>query len=186
MKKNNKIHIYYVLLGIGIGLVLASVINIISPNVKIKEYTDEEIIQRARELGMHDLEEIIERNSGIDGDNKDKELDQASNQVDTNIGSSDVPDENTDNADNSNSKIKEEIKKTVDKSDSEKYVEFEVKEGDSSQKVINNLYEANIIDDKEVFNKDIIRRKSRRKIHFGKFKIPLGVDNDTIIDILTK
>lgn len=203
MKNNKKKHIYYVLLGIGIGLVLGSVIHMISPNVKVREYTDEEIIQKARELGMHNLDEIIEMNNQLSSDNKENPQNENSNQKNTNVENSNMPDtkeesnikENTleskqepniDNANNGDSKITEEVKKDVNESNSVEYLEFDVNEGDSSEKVINNLFEASIIDNKEEFTKAVIRRNSGRKVHFGNFKIPIGADYDTIIDILTK
>ena len=92
---------------------------------------------------------------------------------------------NTDKNDNSNSKKTKEPKNDLTKSKVEKYVKFEIKEGQGSEKVINNLYEANIIDNKEEFTKTVYKRKMARKIHYGKFKIPVGADYDTIIDILT-
>ena len=65
-------------------------------------------------------------------------------------------------------------------------VSFEVKKGDSSETIINNLFNANIIDSKEKFIQVVIKRKAGRKLHYGIFEIPKVVDYDTLIDILIK
>lgn len=175
MKKNNKAHIYYLLLGIGIGLVLGSIINFVSPNVEYKEYTEEEIREKARGLGMYELDEIFEMNDRFN---------QGSN---TNVENQSLTSEDNDvNEENENKT--EEKNETKDKkvAESEEYIEFRIKEGESSKTVINNLFEANIIEDKEKFTDLIYEKKMARKIQYGLFKIPVGADYNTVIEILTR
>jgi len=69
----SKSKIYYLLLGIGIGIVITSSIYFVTPNEKYKEYTNEEIIKRAKELGMVSLKERI---SIEDKDNQPSEQDE--------------------------------------------------------------------------------------------------------------
>lgn len=205
--KNNKTQIYYILLGIGIGLVIGSIVSIISPNVEYLDYTDKEIKQKARELGMYELDEIIEMNNKLNND-KEKgnekeqkstkeqslESDNTKEAADTKekvnkkekIESEEEKDnDNWKNIEADNIENHKEIEKDISESNKLEYIEFKVEKGDPSEKVINNLYRAKIIDDKEEFIKKVIERDAGRKIHFGKFKIPVGVDYDTLIDILT-
>ncbi|SHJ55846.1 hypothetical protein [Paramaledivibacter caminithermalis] len=201
--KKNKIYVYYILLGVGIGLALGSIINMMSPNIKVREYTDEEIVKRARELGMRSLDEIIEinkefRNSSDNTQNHNSN--NENNEEKPQVQNSNTPDpeheKNTKEktlqsrqkgkAYNYDSQNNEEIKKDIKDSKAIEYIEFEIREGDSSEKIIDNLFDAKIIDDKEQFTKAVVRRKAGRKIHYGKFKIPVEADYDTIIDILTK
>lgn len=203
--KNNKTQIYYILLGIGIGLVIGSIVSIISPNVEYVEYTDKEIKQKARELGMYDLDEIIEMNNKL---NNDKEKGNEKEQKSTKEQSfeaddtkevaeikekleseqendNDIINNDEESTEVNNTETQKEIEKDINEANELEYIEFEVEKGDSSEKVINNLFKANIIYSKEEFTKKVVERKAGRKIHFGKFKIPVEVDYDTLIDILT-
>ncbi|SHI03084.1 endolytic transglycosylase MltG [Sporanaerobacter acetigenes] len=54
-----KLKIVYMILGIGIGIILTSFVFAMKPNVKYKEYTNEEIMDRAKELGMVSVKENI-------------------------------------------------------------------------------------------------------------------------------
>lgn len=57
-----KINIVYILLGIGIGIILTSIFFYINPLVKYAEYTDEEIKEKAKDLGMVSIKEFIKDN----------------------------------------------------------------------------------------------------------------------------
>lgn len=181
MKKNNKIHIYYLLLGIGIGLVFGSIINFTSPNVKYKEYTEEEIRQEARGLGMYELDEIFEMNDKFNQQSQ-KSLEDENRTAQNNA-------QNIESENKIDGKSETNESNTLDQntdSKSQEYIEFSIQEGDSSGKVINNLYKANIIKDKEKFKKLVFGEKLERKLQYGLFKIPLGADYQTILSIIAK
>ncbi|WP_069650778.1 endolytic transglycosylase MltG [Caloranaerobacter ferrireducens] len=55
----------------GVMFISAGIIMAAKPNVKYIDYTDEEIKRRARELGMVDIKEIIEKNQSKNEENKD-------------------------------------------------------------------------------------------------------------------
>ncbi len=57
MKKSNFI---FIVLGIGIGIILTSIIFYFNPLIKYKEYTDEQIIKKAEELGMVFIKDNID------------------------------------------------------------------------------------------------------------------------------
>jgi cell division protein YceG involved in septum cleavage len=46
-------------LGIGIGIILTSFVFVLKPQIQYKEYTNEEIINKAKELGMVSFKENI-------------------------------------------------------------------------------------------------------------------------------
>jgi len=52
----------YILLGIGMGILLTNIIYNFHPNVEYKEYSEEEIIEKAKELGMVFLKDTIKVN----------------------------------------------------------------------------------------------------------------------------
>jgi len=181
MKKNNKVHIYYLLLGIGIGLVLGSIINFVNPRVKYIEYSEEEIKEKAKGLGMYELDKIFEMN------------DKFNEKIEENLKNQSLNQENSDKINkNDETKIQEEgkteseVENNIEKPDKVEYIEFKVKKGDSSETIIDNLLEANIIADKDKFVQAVIRRNVGRKFHYGTFQIPKETDYDTLIDILTK
>lgn len=49
---SNKYRFLFLLLGIGIGIILTSFVYYINPFYEYKEYTDDEIVEKAKELGM--------------------------------------------------------------------------------------------------------------------------------------
>lgn len=59
----------YILLGIGIGILLTNIIYNFHPNVQYREYSQEEIIEKAKELGMVFLKDVIK----VESDTEEKE-----------------------------------------------------------------------------------------------------------------
>lgn len=57
----------FVLLGVGIGIIITNTVYCLNPIVEYKEYTQEEIIEKAKDLGMVFVKE------SIDVDNQSKE-----------------------------------------------------------------------------------------------------------------
>jgi cell division protein YceG involved in septum cleavage len=64
----------YILLGIGIGILLTNIIYNFYPKVEYKEYSQEEIIERAKELGMVFLKDVIKVDSPPEDKGKPKEI----------------------------------------------------------------------------------------------------------------
>ncbi|WP_352418447.1 hypothetical protein [Proteiniborus sp.] len=57
--ETNKMNKLFLILGIGIGLLVSSMLNIAYPKTKYISYTETQIIEKARELGMVSLKESI-------------------------------------------------------------------------------------------------------------------------------
>lgn len=57
-----KLNVYFVLMGIGIGAMISGLAFKLYPVPKV-EYSDQEVMERARELGMVGIKEHIENNS---------------------------------------------------------------------------------------------------------------------------
>ncbi|SCG83180.1 hypothetical protein DW1_1610 [Proteiniborus sp. DW1] len=58
----NKMNKFFVVLGIGIGLLVSSLLNIAYPKIKYIDYSEAQIIEKAKELGMVSLKEVISMN----------------------------------------------------------------------------------------------------------------------------
>lgn len=55
----NKSKIRYLLLGLGIGIIITNILNSLYPRLEYIELSDEEVIERAKELGMVKVKENI-------------------------------------------------------------------------------------------------------------------------------
>ena len=68
----NKFRVPYIILGVGIGIILTSTIYTLNPNVKYKEYTEEEIItEETEETEETEIILVVEA-----GDNSEKVFDK--------------------------------------------------------------------------------------------------------------
>lgn len=56
------IYNFYILLGVGIGIIITSVFFMLNPKIKYVEYSNEAIIEKAKDLGMIPLKESINKN----------------------------------------------------------------------------------------------------------------------------
>ena len=153
----NKKNMYFLLFGIGIGMLATSILNMIYPDVKHIQYTDEQIKHRATELGMVSLKDVISENG------KEKEI---------------ITKENTDNntVDSNEDKQKQESE----------VVSFIIKKGDTSEEIVERLFEQGIIKDKDKIMDIIIQKDAQRRFNYGKYDIKKGIEYEALIDILTK
>lgn len=71
----DKINVFYIILGIGIGIIVTSLIFILKPKIKYVDYSDDEIIKKAKELGMVSVKEKIELNEEKDKRETDEKED---------------------------------------------------------------------------------------------------------------
>ncbi|SCL95623.1 hypothetical protein [Sporanaerobacter sp. PP17-6a] len=55
-----KIYFFYILIGIGIGIIFSTFIFKLNPIVEDRQYSDDEIIEKAKELGMVFVKENID------------------------------------------------------------------------------------------------------------------------------
>lgn len=147
----------FMFLGIGIGIILTSIVYTLYPNVEYKRYSEEEIIEEATDLGMVFIKDSIDTNTDID------------EEVTENI-------EDIDDAED-----------VVDYPTNEpEMIEFVVRTGDSLPKISKGLYDAGIIDD-EISFFNYAREKGVDKIlRVGTYNLSANLDYETIIDILMK
>ena len=145
----NRHRLPFFLLGIGIGIILTNTIYTFNPNIKYKDYSEEEIIAEAMDLGMVFIKD------NIDVSSKKEECSETS-----------IND------------IKEEGQK--------KEIQFTVEYGDSLEKVSKGLYESEIINDAEKFQRFAKDKKMDKKLRVGTYMFSPNLDYETIINILTK
>jgi hypothetical protein len=179
--------LYIILLVFGVVLTVASLINMMNPTIKYVEYTDEEIKQRARELGMVELKEVIELD-------KEKKADEKTN-TEENTKQELEKTQEKDTKIVTETKLNEEVieedngdgaQKTLESGkQSEEYIEFKIHKGEKSEDIISRLFKLGIIDDKEKFTEVVVSKKAGRDFVFGTFKVKKGMDYERLIKILT-
>lgn len=191
----------YYLRGLGIGIIIAVVIMIIAFRIHGSEMSDQQVIERAQELGM-----VIPENGAVadlrdkqQAEEKENAADDGGTDADQNdAGNKDKPgDNNTDAGNNaagndgSDAENAAEVKSnTNDDSNADaslagQYVTFIVSGGEYSDKISQNLQTSGLIDDAESFNKWLQETDYDNFIQPGTFQIPVGSTWDEIAVILT-
>ncbi|AFS78261.1 hypothetical protein UPF0755 [Gottschalkia acidurici 9a] len=202
MSKNK---IYYLILGLGLGIVLTSSINIAFNKPKQIEYSEQEIIEKARGLGMISVKENIEANSKKDQDknnkeaNKEDDIEEVSNKVE-------IDQESNNQVNNqpiktktsqtqakgqaktqSNTKPKEQKVQQKENVDSQpKYATINIGNGDTATSIVSRLKEANIIQDEEDFMRVLKENELQGKFITGSHQVKVNGTYDEILKSLIK
>lgn len=71
-----KIKLSYILLGLGIGIILTNFIYYISPRIEYRDLSDDEIIEKAKDLGMVFVKDAIQVDK-VEDDYKDDYIDES-------------------------------------------------------------------------------------------------------------
>jgi len=134
---------FYVLLGVGIGIIISSVFFFLNPNVQYKEYSNEEIIEKATELGMVTIKEAL----------------------------------NTNNEEN--------IRKEETQLETEREIKFTISSGQPLVEIANNLFESEIIEDKEEFIQFVKDNNMDKRLLPGDYVLKSNLSYATIMKILS-
>ena len=194
----------YYLRGIGIGMIVTTIILMIASAVhKEQPLTDDEIRARALELGMVMAEDIP---AGDKLSDSNKEIDQTDGEQSTPVDASDketsapeedvagaAKDKKTEGTKEVSDKGKDDQKTTTsDKTDQDEpetevieQVEITIVGGEYSDAVCKKLKKAGVIDDVEAFNKYLSKKGYDNLIQPGTYVIPLGADYATVAKLIT-
>ncbi len=191
----------YYLRGIGIGIIFATCLLSVSfyfgrDSFSEQELSDQEIIERATELGMvmnDGSEEASSEESLEETDESDKQTENSdiestvddSSSIENNSSNSEDADVETEPAideENLNEAI-EDASTSADGSTEESvtYISFTVKSGESSDTVAANLYKAGLVDSAVSFNTYMNELGVDNKIQSGTFYVQ---DNSTYDDLI--
>ena len=194
----------YYLRGLGIGIVVTVFVMMAALGNK-QSMTDEEVMARAKELGM------IENSVLKDIAGKDDETTASDDKADETMASDGKDDETTDNdtqtdeveADASNDVTEpkgdapddvtepEDDKQVTDESDKgeeskKNVVSITVVSGDSSWTVSKRMEEAGLIESAKDFDTHLCRYGYDKKISVGTYEIPTTATHEEMAKILTK
>lgn len=164
----------YYLRGLGMGIIFATLILMISGAIHNNNLSEEEIIQEAKKLGMV-MEEETEKVTGAlwMRDNTEKEED-SKNEEDSEVDGDSKTDvmggsENTEGPDPSG-----EIT----------YVMVPIYPGDSATAVAKRMQENGLVENADEFCKYIKDSGNTTSINVGEFQIPMGASYEQILEIL--
>lgn len=154
MKINIKIK--YLILGLGIGIIITSTLYSFCPEIKYLSLTNEEIIEKAKELGMINFKESI----SLEPIKKEDEesLDEPDIEDNQPLEEDDVGDE----------------------------IELEVVRGENSTDIAKKLFEYKIIDNYREFELYAREKKVDKQLKYGVYKFKPKSSYDEIIKILLK
>ena len=181
--------------GMGIGIIVTSLILIISGNLN-KGMSDEDVIKRAKELGMvesttlgkpyvndgsssienaeviDDTDESLVSSNNVNNDDKIK----TDNNADNNTNASDANKEISNNTSSSDNGKDTSTAKT----NSKKTVTVTISSGQSSETVSNSVKEAGLAEDDTAFNKYLCENGYDKRLRVGTYEIPEDADFETV------
>ena len=187
----------YYLRGLGIGIIVTTLVLMVAFSGKKEKLSDQEIMQRAEQLGMvmadeGQTETGTEENTGTEAQPETEQDVQ-----NTEAGTEENADENTENASEPETEPQTEAaaepaapEDTTGngvgevKRETSGEVAFTVKSGESSDTVAFNLYKAGLVDDATAFNRYMISKGYDSRLRTGDFKIRSGASYDEILKVL--
>ena len=187
----------YYLRGLGIGIIVTTLVLMVAFSGKKEKLSDQEIMQRAEQLGMvmadeGQTETGTEENTGTEAQPETEQDVQ-----NTEAGTEENADENTENASEPETEPQTEAaaepaapEDTTGngvgevKRETSGEVSFTVKSGESSDTVAFNLYKAGLVDDATAFNRYMISKGYDSRLRTGDFKIRSGASYDEILKVL--
>lgn len=176
--------IKYYIRGIGIGIIFATLVLTISfyfgkGNFAKEKLSDEEIIERATELGMvmeatteEGTDEGTDENTEENPEDVAEESDESSTEKEATVTAEAAP------------QIEDIASSDSEEAETITYVPFTVRGGESSEIVSKNLKKAGLIDSVDDFNKYLSKIKVDNLIQSGTFYVKQGSSYDDIAALL--
>ncbi len=159
----------YYMRGIGIGVLVTTIILVIAFSFTGNNMSDEEIIDKAKKLGMVESSKTMTSNST----NSTNATNSTNNVTE---GNQTIPGSTNPMPDNSTASNTANVN-----NDS---VEFTVSENDVSRTVIERLAQQGLISDAAAFNKYLNDKGLDNKLQNGTFKIKKGISEEELANLL--
>lgn len=187
----------YYLRGLGIGIIVTTLVLMVAFSGKKEKLSDQEIMQRAEQLGMVMADEGQTETGTEENTGTEAQPETEQNVQNTEAGTEENADENTENASEPETEPQTEAaaepaapEDTTGnvvgevKQETSGEVAFTVKSGESSDTVAFNLYKAGLVDDATAFNRYMISKGYDSRLRTGDFKIRSGASYDEILKVL--
>ena len=169
----------YYMRGIGIGVFVTTIILVIAFALNGNNISDEEVIARAKKLGMVESEST--KNTTLNSTSKNNTTNSTSNTTDTPgnqtiDGATGAMPESTAGALGNNN-----MTAITDDND---FVVFTIDQGEVSRTVIDKLVAAGLVSDAYTFNKFLNDKGVDNNLQPGTFKIKKGINQDELANLL--
>lgn len=187
--------------GLGLGIIITTIVLLVATNLKDNSMSDEDIIKRAKELGL--VESTTLTPSSLNSEiNNDQVLDENSNdklnndsdssgdsKTDESLKDDDIKDTLTDDDKESNDNLNDKSKdleaiKDNDLEKVEEYVIITIKPGEGSEIVSTKVREAGFTDDGKAFNKFLVDNGYDKRLKVGDHEIPVQSTFEEIAKLL--
>ncbi len=178
----------YYLRGVAIGVIVTVIIMAIAFNIHEDQLTDEEVIQRAQELGMQMSDEgvIADKETESEGVSSDNEA--QSQESDTQDSSDNTQEETSeeDDEDAASNKSKSTKNSDSDDEESKKTITVKITNGNSSDDIALQLYSAGVVDDASDFNDYLIEHGYDSSLRTGTFTFEYGASYAQVAKVLIR
>lgn len=171
----------YYLRGLGIGILVTTIILMIAFSGHKADISDEEIIARAKALGMVMTEQ--EKEDAIPKGTEDNLTESTEQKPEKTTEQSQTTEQ--DKTTERNQTTEQGQTESTDQAKAETQKEITVKAGDSSNTVADKLFQEGLVDDASAFNKYLVDNKVDSSIQPGTFTIPQGATYEEIGGLLT-
>lgn len=182
----------YYLRGLGIGILITTIIFIIGIHVNQDQmFSDEEVIRRAKALGMVMDETDGKTINELDKDKKQKDTQKEDSKESKSDNKDKQEQAKDDQTKNDQTKADAESEKTQDsdaaaaQKQTVEQVEVSILPGEYSDTISQKLLDAGLIDDKAAFSKYINDTNVDNLIQPGTFTVPKGASYEEVAKILT-
>lgn len=175
----------YFLRGLGIGILVTTLLLFAGARKNVQEsMTDEQIMQRAKQLGMLRKDEV-----------SDYKMDQNLDNIKETINASASPEptkkaevsekENQEKAEPSVSPEKKPVKKKEEKKKEVQTISIKIEPGMVSQSIARYLFQKNVVGSAADFNTYMQEHNVTGKLRAGEFEIPIDATYEEIVEIIT-
>ena len=156
--------------GIGIGVLVTTIILVIALAFTDNNISDEEVIARAKKLGMVETSNTMTNSTLKNGTSNSTSNSSEESGNQTIPGATNPMPESTSN--------------TSDSSSTDEYVVFTIEGGESSRVVIERLAQQGLVSDAYAFNKYVNDRGIDNNLQNGTFKIKKGISEEELANLL--
>lgn len=175
----------YFLRGLGIGILVTTLLLFAGARKNVQEsMTDEQIMQRAKQLGMLRKDEVSDFKMDQNLDNM-KETINASPSPEPTKKAEVSEKENQEKAEPSVSPAKKPEAKKEKKKEDVQTISIKIEPGMVSQSIARYLYQKNVIGSAADFNTYMKEHNVTDKLRAGEFEIPIDATYEEIVEIIT-
>lgn len=174
----------YYMRGLGIGIVVTALLMGIAFSGHKKTMTDEEIRQRALEMGMTDESGVLADNLKTDDEEEPEELTEKPEAIRESPVSDNTVEKETEPEQAKEPTEPQQAEEPTEPEPVEEMVVVTVNSGDGSRTVSNKLKQAGLIEDADYYDSFLCQNGYDKRLASGVHEIPAGASDEEIAKLL--